>query len=60
MKTIYSLMLAVSLGATIYFIDTPKELLFSVLFSNLLALMGIGLYKLCDDSGLWETTEEEN
>lgn len=60
MRIIYSLMLAVSFGATIYFIATPKELLFSVLFSNLLALMGIGLYKLCDESGLWETTEEEN
>lgn len=59
MRLIYSLMLAVSLGATIYFIDTPKELIFSVLFSNLLALMGIGLYKICDKSGLWETTEEE-
>lgn len=59
MRIIYSLMLAVSLGATIYFIDTHKELLFSVLFSNLLALMGIGLYRLCDESGLWETTEEE-
>ncbi|MBK5492581.1 hypothetical protein [Bacillus sp. TH13] len=59
MRLIYSLMLAVSFGATIYFIDTPSELLFSVLFSNLLALMGIGLYKLCDESGLWETTEEE-
>ncbi|AFQ14646.1 hypothetical protein BTG_05770 [Bacillus thuringiensis HD-771] len=60
MRLIYSLMLAVSFGVTVYFIDTPKELLFSVLFSNLLALMGIGLYKLWDDSGLWETTEEEH
>ncbi len=60
MRFIYSLMLAVSFGATIYFIDTSKELLFSVLFANLLALIGIGLYKMCDDSGLWETTEEEN
>ncbi|WP_163051677.1 hypothetical protein [Bacillus cereus] len=59
MRLIYSLMLAVSFGATIYFIGTPSELFFSVLFSNLLALMGIGLYKLCDESGLWETTEEE-
>ncbi|PFD41444.1 hypothetical protein CN281_27060 [Bacillus cereus] len=60
MRIIYSLMLAVSFGATIYFIDTPSELLFSVLISNLLALMGVGLYKLCDWSGLWDDNEEEN
>ncbi|EJV59358.1 hypothetical protein IEU_05623 [Bacillus mycoides] len=60
MKTIYLLVLSVSFGATIYFIDTPNELLFNVLYSNLLALMGVGLYKLCDWSGLWDETEEEN
>lgn len=60
MKTIYSLLLAVSFGITVYFIDTPNGLLFNVLYSNLLALMGVGLYKLCDWSGLWDDDEEEN
>lgn len=60
MKTIYLLLLAVSFGATVYFIDTPNELLFDVLYANLLALMGVGLYKLCDWSGLWDDNEEEN
>ncbi|WP_180233249.1 hypothetical protein [Bacillus cereus] len=58
MRTIYLLVLAVSFGATVYFINTPNELLFNVLFSNLLALMGVGLYKLCDWSGLWDINEE--
>ncbi|MCU5407951.1 hypothetical protein CN926_00935 [Bacillus thuringiensis] len=60
MKTVYLLVLVVSFGATVYFIDTPSELLFNVLYSNLLALMGVGLYKLCDWSGLWDDNEEEN
>lgn len=60
MKSFYLLVLAVSFGSTVYFIDTPSELLFSVLYSNLLALMGVGLYKLCDWSGLWDDNEEEN
>ncbi|WP_186303645.1 hypothetical protein [Bacillus cereus] len=58
MRAIYLLVLAVSFGATVYFINTPNELLFNVLFSNLLALMGVGLYKLCDWSGLWDINEE--
>ncbi|WP_186312837.1 hypothetical protein [Bacillus cereus] len=58
MRTIYLLVLAVSFGATVYFINTPNELLFNALFSNLLALMGVGLYKLCDWSGLWDINEE--
>lgn len=58
MRTICLLVLAVSFGATVYFINTPNELLFNVLFSNLLALMGVGLYKLCDWSGLWDINEE--
>ncbi|PGF00884.1 hypothetical protein COF71_13530 [Bacillus toyonensis] len=60
MKTVYFLVLAVSFGATVYFIDTSNELLFNVLYANLLALMGVGLYKLCDWSGLWDDNEEEN
>lgn len=60
MKTIYLLLLAISFGATVYFIDTPNELLFNVLYANLLSLMGVGLYKLCDWSGLWDDNEEEN
>ncbi|MDO8159154.1 hypothetical protein [Bacillus toyonensis] len=59
MKTIYLLVLAISFGATIYFIDTPNKLLFDVLYSNLLALMGIGVYKLCAWSKLWDINEEE-
>lgn len=58
MRTIYLLALAVSFGATVYFINTPNEILFNVLFANLLALMGVGLYKLCDWSGLWDINEE--
>lgn len=58
MRAIYLLVLAVSFGATVYFINTPNELLFNVLFANLLALMGVGLYKLCDWSGLWDINEE--
>lgn len=60
MKTIYSLLLVISFGVTVYFIDTPNEILFNVLYANLLALMGVGLYKLCDWSGLWDDNEEEN
>ncbi|MDX5858468.1 hypothetical protein SIM22_31100 [Bacillus cereus group sp. BfR-BA-01363] len=58
MRTIYLLVLAVSFGATVHFINTPNEILFNVLFANLLALMGVGLYKLCDWSGLWDINEE--
>ena len=34
MRTIYLLALVISFGATVYFINTPNEILFNVLFAK--------------------------
>ncbi|EJV41758.1 hypothetical protein [Bacillus toyonensis] len=56
LQHLYFIFTFISLGATVYFIDTTNDWLFYGLLANLLALLALGAFKLWT---AWEKYYEE-